>query len=180
VISPPSIVTVTKDPAAPIPMDATCSGMEAPVCGTEDTSSGNCSDGKDNDCDGYTDQCDPGCNGCVEDAFGPNWDPFFVPMVAPGTYHLQICPCRNDWFAFSPTMGSTVHVKMTYAQAKVDLDMLLQVPSDAENGSTNHVAISAGTTGTEEINWTANMAGIYYLKIYPYQGDNGAYTLTVY
>jgi hypothetical protein len=77
-------------------------------------------------------------------------------------------------------MYGVVHVRMTYSQAKVDLDMLLQTPSDAENGSTNHVAISAGTTGTEEINWTANMAGIYYLKIYPYQGNDGAYTLTVY
>src|SRR5439155_21886824 len=101
VISPPVTLMVTKDAAAPIPASPTCLGMEMPVCTTEDTASGNCSDGMDNDCDGYTDACDPSCNGCVDDALGPNWVPFFVPMVTAGTYSLQLCPCRNDWFAFA-------------------------------------------------------------------------------
>jgi hypothetical protein len=170
------------DPSAPIPANATCSGMEMPVCApSEDQASGTCNDGKDNDCDGYIDSCDTGCNGCIEDALGPNWDPFFVPMVAAGTYNLQLCPCRSDWFAFTRSAGGTVHVKVTYNQSKLDIDIILQRPTDAENGSSTHLAISAGSTGTEDINFTTVNGGTFYLKVYTYgSNDSGAYTMTVY
>jgi hypothetical protein len=180
-VSAPTTILVTKDPAAPQPANATCLGTEMPTCTPEDPAAGNCSDGKDNDCDGFVDQCDPSCNGCMDDALEPNNDPFYVPMVAAGSYQLQICPCRSDWFAFTAVnSGDVIHVKITFNTANIDLDMLLQAPSDAEMGSTNHVAISAGTTNTEEINWTSTMAGTYYLKVYPYSGNNAPYTLTVY
>jgi hypothetical protein len=100
-ISPATKITVVQDPTAPAPSDAECLGMEQPTCVSESTSGADCSDGIDNDCNGLVDMCDPGCNQCVDDAFGPNNSPFLVPMVSAGTYSMQICPCTDDWFAFA-------------------------------------------------------------------------------
>jgi len=182
-ISPGTRINVTKDAAAPIPSMALCLGQEQPDCVAEDTASSNCTDGKDNNCNGYTDECETGCNGCTEDAFGPNWSPFFVPMINAGTYKFQICPCHSDWFAFGVNQGEAIHVKVTFATTNpaFDLDLRLQKPQDAEENKTTSVAQSNGVTGTEEINWPATAAGQYYLHVYAYQqGQRGAYTLTVY
>ncbi len=181
-ISPATTIEVTRDLAAPIPANSKCLGQEAPVCSAEDTATSNCANDKDEDCDGYTDECDPGCNGCADDGFGPNWEPFFVPMVAPGVYpNLKLCPCRVDWYAFQATTGRAVHVKATFSTVDIDLDMILQVPAAAQDGQTTSVASSKTTTGIEEINWVATATGIYYLKVYPYRdGADGTYSLQVY
>jgi hypothetical protein len=181
-ISPATTIEVTRDPAAPIPSNAKCLGQEMPVCVAEDTASSNCANDKDEDCDGFTDECDPGCNGCVEDGFGPNWEPFYVPMVAPGVYaNLQLCPCRVDWYAFQAVMGRAVHVKATFTQTEIDIDMILQAPAAAQDGSTVSLASSKTTTSIEEINWVATGSGIVYLKVYPYRdGATDKYTLQVY
>lgn len=180
-ISTPTLVTVTKDPNAPIPASPMCQGEEQPVCVDETPAANDCADGKDNNCNGFTDACDTTCNGCKEDALGPNWTPFFVPMIAPGTYNAEICPCRDDWFAFGVNAGEVIHVKATFSTAEIDLDMKLQTASDAEMNSTNSVASSVTTTATEEINYTATANGLYYLKIYSYKKDDfGAYKLTIY
>lgn len=180
-ISPSAPFTVTKDPAAPIPANPMCAGMEEPVCVAEDSASSNCANGADDNCNGYTDECDPTCNGCMDDAFGPNWSPFYVPMIMPGTYDMYICPCRSDWFAFQVPAGGIVHVRATFTQATLDLDMILQTPMAAEDGVTTSVARSTTTTSAEEINFTSTAGGLYYLKIYPYKaGQIGPYKLTVY
>ena len=180
-ISMPSIITVTKDAAAPIPSMPNCLGMEDPVCVPESPTAANCANGKDDDCNGYTDSCDPSCNGCMDDALGPNWEPFFVPMVAAGTYQAAICPCRDDWFAFQASASDVIHVKSTFTAALIDIDMKLQTASAAEMNSSTTVAQSITTTGTEEINFTVTTAGLYYLHIYPYKKDDqGKYTLTIY
>jgi hypothetical protein len=179
-VSPPSNLTVTQDASAPQPSAPTCLGMEQPTCVAEDTAAGNCSNGIDDDCDGYTDACDPGCNGCVDDAFGPNWEPFFVPMIAAGTYNLQLCPCRSDWFSWQANAGDVIHVKTTFNASKINIDLLLQTASDAEMGSSTGVASSTGTTGTEQINYTVTTKARYYLKVYAVSGNNAPYTLTVY
>jgi hypothetical protein len=102
-------------------------------------------------------------------------------MVPPGTYDLQICPCRSDWFAFGVPVGGVIHVRATFTQATLDLDMILQKPKDAEDGTATSVARSTTTTSAEEINFTATESGLYYLKIYPYKaGQTGPYTLRVY
>lgn len=181
VISPPAALTITKDAGAPIPSMPICAGTEEPVCVAEDTASGNCTNDKDDNCNGYTDECETSCNGCTDDGFGPNWSPFFVPMIPDGTYQLSICPCRDDWFAFSVTSGQIIHVKATFNSTALDLDMRLQTPKNAEDGLTTSVATSATTTGIEEITWTATATGTYYLKIYSYRANGrGSYTLTVY
>ena len=156
------------------------SGVRSRLRSTSSTSN-NCSNGKDDNCNGFTDQCDTTCNGCVEDGFGPNWTPFFVPMVAAGTYMLAICPCRDDWFAFQAAQSDVIHVKATFSTAEIDLDLKLQTAADAEANSTNSVASSVTTTATEEINYTVTTAGLYYLKVYSYKKDDfGKYTLTIY
>lgn len=180
-ISPATTITVTHDPAAPIPAMPECAGVEEPTCVAEDTASANCTNGKDDNCNGYTDMCDTTCNGCMEDALGPNWAPFFVPQVPAGTYQMSICPCRDDWFAFPLNMNEVVRVKATFTVSVIDLDMKLQRAADAEMNLTTSVASSVTTTGTEEIMYTATAAGIYYLKIYAYKKDDfGPYTLTIY
>jgi len=180
-ISPAAEIVVTQDPGAPQPASPLCLGAEVPQVTPENPGSGDCSDGKDNDGNGLVDACDPGCNMCVDDALGPNNSPFFVPTVAPGSYDLQICPCTADWFAFTVPAGGIVHAKATFDSSKVDFDMMLQTPNQAETNSTFRQAISNGTTGTEEINYTATNAGTFYLKVYPFASDGtGAYTLTIY
>jgi len=180
-ISPPTTVTITKDAGAAIPPNAVCAGTEEPVCDVEDSSHANCTNNKDDDCDGYSDACDTGCNGCADDGFGPNWSPFFVPMVMPGTYTLAICPCRADWFAFYVTQGQVVHAKVSFNASAIDLDMTLQTPKNAEANNNMYVASSLLTSSPEEINWTANATGTYYLRIFSYKDDGAAsYTLTVY
>jgi hypothetical protein len=181
-ISAPATLTVTMDSAAPIPSNPMCLGMEMPMCVPEDGSHGDCANGKDDDCNGLTDACDPGCNLCVDDALEPNNQPFFVPMVAAGTYDLSLCPCTDDYFAFTAAnAGDTIHVKATFDPATIDIDMKLQTTMAAEQGLPDNVAISQTTTGIEEITYMAAAAGTYYLKIYPYDTTkSGSYTLTIY
>ncbi|MBA3397669.1 MAG: PPC domain-containing protein [Deltaproteobacteria bacterium] len=180
-VSPSTEITVTKDSAAPIPSMPQCLGMEQPVCVAEDTASNNCTNDKDDNCNGYTDECEPTCNGCVDDGFGPNWVPFFVPMIADGTYPLQICPCRDDWFAFNLVQGRSLRVRVTFTSTALDLDIKLQTPAAAESNSTVSVARSATTTGIEEFTYVAAATGTYYLKIYSFRdGGTGKYTLTIF
>jgi hypothetical protein len=180
-LSAATTITVTKDPGAPIPASPMCAGQENPVCVAEDTASANCTNGKDDNCNGYTDMCDTTCNGCMEDALGPNWAPFFVPQVPAGTYMMSICPCRDDWFAFDVKANEVIHVKATFTTTVIDLDMKLQKAADAEQNLTTSVASSVTTTGTEEITYTATVAGLYYLKVYAYKKDDfGPYTFTIY
>jgi hypothetical protein len=180
-LSAATTITVTKDPAAPIPASPMCAGMEEPVCVAEDEASSTCGNGKDDNCNGYTDMCDTTCNGCMEDALGPNWAPFFVPQVPAGTYPMSICPCRDDWFAFDVKASEVIHVKATFTTTVIDLDMKLYKAADAEQNLTTSVASSVTTTGIEEITYTPTVAGLYYLKIYAYKKDDfGPYTLTVY
>ena len=177
-ISPAATFEVTRDAAAPIPMSPMCLGMEAPVCVAEAPS--NCTNDKDDDCNGFTDECDTGCNGCVEDALGPNWEPFYVPMIAVGTYNLTMCPCRTDWFAFQASAGEIIHARATFDSVAIDIDMKLQTVAAAEGNMTTSLASSTTTTGIEEITWTATSAGIYYLKVYTYKGENKPYTLRIF
>lgn len=182
-ISPARTIEVTKDPAAPIPSSPQCLGMEEPQCVDETVAANTCGNGKDDNCNGYTDACDTTCNGCMEDALGPNWQPFFVPMVPAGTYMMSICPCRDDWFAFEVNQGDVVHAKATFMTSVIDLDMKLQKAADAEMNVTTSVASSTTVTGTEEVNYTvpAGGAGLYYLKVYAYKKEDfGSYTLTIY
>ena len=181
VISEGVRVNVKHDPNAPQPQSPRCLGMEQPACVAEDNNANNCGDGQDNNCNGFSDECETACNGCQEDGFGPNYTPYLVPMIAPGTYQLSICPCHSDYFAFSVPAGQMIHVKATFNTSNIDLDMKLQVPTEAENNTPTAVAQSIGTTGVEEISWPAASSGVYYLHVYPFGANQaGSYTLTIF
>ena len=179
-VSMPATATVTYDPGAPQTGDMDCSGVinmqcqDEEVCGT---------DGKDEDCNGYADDCDPACNGCTDDLFEPNDVPVNVPEAPTGSNDMSICPCRDDWFSFNVAMGDRIHAIADFNSASIDIDMkLFRVGPDGTGTDGDPVATSAGTTGTEEIDWTADMPGTYLLHIYPFNATDkpmGDYTLTV-
>lgn len=179
-ISQPTMVEVSQDPGAPPPADPTCT--DSGECAAEE----DCGNETDDDCNGFRDECDPGCNGCDDDFFEPNDTPFSVPMVAPDTYDgLKICPCREDWFAFLVGEGGTIHAKIDFTHAEVDIDMHLYKADDAEMHSSTVACTegctSAGTDDIEEINYTSTGPGTYYLRIFSFRQDGqGSYDLTVY
>ena len=183
-VSMPATATVTYDPSAPPTGDMDCSGVLDPQCQAEEVCG---TDGKDEDCNGFADDCDPACNGCTDDLFEPNDVPVNVPQAPSGTNDLTICPCRDDWFSFNVAMGDRIHAIITFngdtSNGGIDLDMkLFRVGPDGTGTDGDPVATSAGTTGTEEIDWTADMPGTYLLRIYPFSAadmPSGSYTLTV-
>jgi hypothetical protein len=176
-ISSPATVVTNQDPSASSPSDPTCSGQVAQCSATEI-----CGNGKDDDCDGWTDACDTHCNGCVDDYLEPNNYPLNVPSLEAGTYsNLEICPCRDDWIAFHRLMGGTVHAKVTFNALTVDINLKLFRASDAEKGVFDAVASSTTSSSAEEIQWTVDKDGTYYLKVYATRkSGTGKYTLKVF
>lgn len=177
-ISQPTKITVTQSSSAPMPSVPYCSGVVGGQCGKTEI----CGNGKDDDCNGETDQCDPACNKCVDDDYEPNDQPVLVPMLDPGSYSLRICPCHDDWFSFRAQMGGVIHVLAEFQNSQMDLDLELYRAGPSGDGVGDKVASSMTKTNMEEINWTADMAGTYYLHAFVF-GDmygSGSYTLTVY
>jgi hypothetical protein len=173
-ISEPVNLDVRQDSGAPEPDDAFCDDVggtgEQEICGN----------GIDDDFKNGADDCDVACNRCVDDAREPNDGPFDVPQAAKGTATLQLCPCNNDWFAFSVATSGRVKVSVTFPTA-LDLDLALYKADDAENGGSS-VATSNGTgTTTEAINYAVPEAGTYYLKVFTFSlaKPQGTYTLRV-
>jgi hypothetical protein len=172
-ISAPTEVAVTQNPSALEPEQATCTEGD---CATAEI----CDNQQDDDCDGLEDACDPGCNGCTDDFLEPNDTPFGVPILASGSYHeLQICPCRDDWYALSLGEGERVDATIQFVASAIDIDLKLFKAADAEQDDGAPVAQSAGIESSEEIDYTATTAGVYYLRVYAYQAEeaNGSYAL---
>jgi hypothetical protein len=176
-VSAPVEASVVHDPEAASPDNATCSGAEAPVCGEVEI----CGNNKDDDCNGYIDECDLACSGCVDDEYGPNHFPFNVPTLLPGTYSLQLCPCRDDWFAFHRERFERIRVTATFQHSVIDLDMRLFHAGPDGNGTGPQVAASTTTTNVESIDYQVQERGTYYLRIYPagQEKRNGPYTLRI-
>lgn len=179
-VSTAATTTVTYDPGAPPNGDMDCSGVINDQCQDEEVCG---SDGKDEDCNGYADDCDVACNGCTDDLFEPNDVPINVPEAPVGTNDMVICPCRDDWFSFNANMGDRIHAIADFNSASIDIDLkLFRVGADGTGTDGDPVATSAGTTGTEEIDFTADMPGTYLLHVYPFNTADmpqGSYMLTV-
>lgn len=174
-VSVPVDVTVTKDAAAPEPSDPNCAGTGGPTCdGPEICDNGDV----DDDCNGLADSCDNACNACIDDVYEPNDIPIDVPMMEPGTYTMQICPCREDWYAFQRDMNQTISASITFDNSNIDIDMELYVAGPDGVGKGDLKAASRSTTGAETINFTTTEAGLYYLRIFAIDdSDLGSYNL---
>jgi hypothetical protein len=171
-------VEVTYDPAAPDP-GPPC-GDPAPTCQPAEECG---SDEVDDDCNGWADRCDLACSGCQDDAYEPNDFPVNVPSLGAGTYDMQLCPCRDDWYAFQVAMGDRIHAVVDFTNADIDIDAKLYLSGPEGYGITEPaVAASTGTGDQEVIDYTAASAGAYFLRVYPFRDDDdpaGAYTITL-
>ncbi len=78
----------------------------------------------------------------------------------------------TDWFKFSVVLKSTVSVKLAMAKAQGDLD--IQLYSSAGK------LLYKSESSTQLENITASLApGVYYLKVFGYQGATNAYSLKI-
>ena len=171
-------VEVTYDGTAPDP-GPPC-GDPQPECGDAEACG---ADEVDEDCNGWADHCDLACNDCQDDAYEPNDFPINVPTVNPGTYDMELCPCRDDWFAFYVAMGERIHATIDFVHEDIDIDARLYLSGPEGQGITEPaVDSSAGTTGQEVIDHTAASAGVYFLRVYPFRDDDdpaGSYSITL-
>ena len=175
-LSEPIFMTVTKDAAAPVPSDPTCSGMNEPVCDVAEI----CDNELDDNCDGYVDICDQGCVACEDDALEPNDFLINVPTIGPDVYQLKLCPCRDDWFSFSANAGQRIQATADFLHEEMNLNMrLYQATPTGEQGDLANFSFSV--TDQEVIDFTVEEAGIYFLRIYILAGGEkqGAYQLTI-
>lgn len=177
-LSDPVEVTVSRDPEAPMPPRATCGGENPQECAASEAV---CDNERDDDCDGYVDQCDLDCSGCVDDAFEPNDQPLNVPSLLAGSYQLQICPCRDDWFAFDVRANDRIRATATFDNAQIDLELDLFRAGPEGSGTGTRVDFSHTTNNQEQIDYTAEEAGTYFLRIFPFGSTKlqGSYTLNV-
>ena len=166
-------VEVAQDADAPEPPDPTCDGDQ---CAAEE----DCGNGVDDDCNALADECDSACNGCADDDLEPNDVPFAVPGLEDGSYDLDICPCRDDWFAFDLLDGGSITAMATFESEVIDIDLQVFRQADAETGLDNPVASSMTTTDSERVNYIATSGGTYYLRVFSFRaGSSGSYALDV-
>lgn len=166
-------VEVAQEADAPEPPEPTCSGEQ---CAADE----DCGNGVDDDCNALADECDSACNGCADDDLEPNDVPFAVPPLEDGSYDLDICPCREDWFAFELPDGGAITAMATFEHDAIDIDLQLFEAADAEMGLDNPVATSMTTNDSERIDYTATSAGTYYLRVYSFRtGSSGSYGLDI-
>lgn len=172
-VSAAASVEVAQDAGAAEPAEPTCTGGQ---CAADE----DCGNDVDDDCNALVDECDPACNGCADDDLEPNDVPFSVPALADGTYPLEICRCREDWFAFELPAGGSVGATATFENVEIDIDLQLFRAADAEVGLDGAVASSMATTDVEPIDYTSAAGGTYYLRVYSFRADStGGYVLEV-
>ena len=71
--------------------------------------------------------------------------------------------CESDFYAIDLMEGQAVTIQVTFSNSSgEDLDMKLYRPNGTE------ARFSSGITDVEEIMYTAEIAGIHTLEIYPY------------
>src|SRR5262249_14265708 len=146
----------------------------------------NCSATGDEDCNGFADECDLACNQCQDDIYEPNDVPVNVPTLTAGTYdNLTLCPCHDDWFAWQVDINKLTHLVANFG-SDIDIARRLCRAGMAGTGVDGEpVQTSSGSGQTETIDWTSDMPGTYFLRVFPYLEDSGSerpggnYSLTV-
>jgi hypothetical protein len=176
VASEPTLIDVERFHDAWRPVNPTCADVvtcqATETCGTEEDN--------DDDCNGLSDSCDPACTGCPEDAFSPNATPARAAVLRPGNYYgLWLCPCETDWFRFELDEDATVQLSASFDGDAIDVDLRLYGGLIATSENSAPVASSISTEPIESIEYTAQVAGTYYLRVYSFKADkSGEYSLT--
>lgn len=178
-ISTSTKVLVTNDAAAPAPSSPTCSGTKLPNCDVPEI----CTNGVDDNCNSWIDECDLECSQCEDDEMEPNDSPINAPLIAKGSYDLQICPCRDDWFAFERKANTRIKATVNFSHATMDLDLFLYEAAE-DGGKGDVVNISAGVSNQEVIDVLVDKTTVYLLEIRPFRvkddsGPGGSYQLKI-
>ena len=118
--------------------------------------------------------------GYCEDVATPNGDYMSAYSVMIPSVNADLTLCDPDFFAIDLLEGQTVTIRVTFSNSNgEDIDMKLYRPNGME------VRVSSGLADVEEIIYTAEMAGIHTLEVFPFYGLNSSstfiarYTLSV-
>jgi subtilase family serine protease len=114
---------------------------------------------------------------CIEDSFEPSdFPPLFAPTITTGDYlNLQICPFNLDWYTVDLDAGETLTVTASFVNADGDLDLRLY---DTSN-TTVPLIKAFETLDGEQLTYTADTAGAFYVRVNGLAGATNAYSLTV-
>ena len=114
---------------------------------------------------------------CVDDTYEPSdFPPLFAPTVQTSTYeNLQICPFNLDWYTVSLDAGETLNISAAFINADGDLDLRLY----AANNTTVPIVKAFETLDGEQLSYTADAPGTFYIRVNGLAGATNSYTLTV-
>jgi len=106
---------------------------------------------------------------CEDDMFEPDDSLESPRLLGDGSYKgLKICNGNEDYYGFNLNKGDRISLTVSYNTSEADVDIVLFDPNRKE------VAYSLGSTGTEEIEFTAEISGVYALYVFAW--DNGTAT----
>lgn len=110
-----------------------------------------------------------------EDDLAPNQTPETATAVEPGFQRddLFLCPESADWFAIELDAGLGFAVQLQADPPEVDLDLALL---DADGAL---IVESANDGGNERLEWAAEAAGTYYVRVTGYQDEAAFYALAL-
>lgn len=116
---------------------------------------------------------DPGCD---DDPFEPNNNRNQAAFVDIDVdYSLSICGENDrDFFAIDLEPGTTLVARIDFIDADGDLDMAL-----FQEGVQSPVETSNSTQDFEEIVYTANQGGRFFIRVIGFAGQEGPYRLRV-
>ena len=111
------------------------------------------------------------CGLCTSDPFEPN-DDITAPIPIDSAIGQQLNLCAGaDFFVFNLNQGQTVDLTINFIHMTGDVDMRLYGPDEGV------VASSLGVSDTEDISFTAMVAGNYILHVYGFREVYNDYTL---
>jgi hypothetical protein len=109
-------------------------------------------------------------DGCADDRF-ESAEP--VPLEA-GTYEgLVLCALDTDVYSVYLEAGQSMTATIEFVHEVADIDMLVAAPDETV------LDRSMSITDQEVVSVTAEESGEYLISVYPYEGEDSGYTLTL-
>ncbi len=108
----------------------------------------------------------------TDDQFEPNNSKTAAAAVAAGSFPGLKCN-DDDWYKDTLAAAGSITVKVDFANATGDIDMVLQDSAGAQ------LASSETTADSEQVSKTGLAAGTYFVRIFGYQGARAPYSMTV-